>query len=169
MNERDSLFLMHILEAIAYTETFVAAGRESFMADPKTQSAVVRQLEIIGEAVKNLSAALTARASSVPWRQIAGARDRMIHGCFKVDLDALRAMVEQDLPKLRENVQRNQKRRRTAHRAIGVTRGICKTRPTPNKASPGAQPTSARSTFLSTLAEAFTGSASTKRTWRGTL
>ena len=108
MNQRDGLFLTHILEAIADIESFVAAGREGFMADRKTQSAVVRQLEIIGEAVKNLSAALTARESAVPWRQIAGARDRLIHGYFKVDLDAVWAMVEQDLPTLRENVRRIQ-------------------------------------------------------------
>lgn len=106
MNERDGLFLAHILEAIADIESFVGAGGDSFMADRKTQSAVVRQLEIIGEAAKNLSAALTARESAVPWRQIAGARDRLIHGYFKVDLDAVWAMVEQDLPKLRESVQR---------------------------------------------------------------
>jgi len=49
------------------------------MADRKTQSAVVRQLEIMGEAVKNLSATLTASESAVPWRQIAGTRDRLIH------------------------------------------------------------------------------------------
>ena len=108
MNDRDRLFLAHILEAIADIQSFVVAGREGFMADRKTQSAVVRQLEIIGEAVKNLSAALTARENAVPWRQIAGARDRLIHGYFKVDLDAVWAMVEQDLPTLRENVQRIQ-------------------------------------------------------------
>jgi uncharacterized protein with HEPN domain len=108
VNERDRLFLAHILEAIADIESFVAAGREGFMADRKTQSAVVRQLEIIGEAVKNLSTALTLRESSVPWRQIAGARDRLIHGYFKVDLDAVWAMVERDLPTLRQNVQRIQ-------------------------------------------------------------
>ena len=108
MNDRDRLFLAHILEAIADIQSFIAAGRDGFMADRKTQSAVVRQLEIIGEAVKNLSAALTARESAVPWRQIAGARDRLIHGYFKVDLDAVWAMVEQDLPTLRENVRRIQ-------------------------------------------------------------
>jgi uncharacterized protein with HEPN domain len=80
VNERDGLFLTHILEAIADIESFVVEGRGRFMDDRKTQSAVVRQLEIIGEAVKNLSAALTARESGVPWRQIAGARDRLIHG-----------------------------------------------------------------------------------------
>lgn len=108
MSERDGLFLAHIIEALADIDSFVAAGREGFMADRKTQSAVVRQLEIIGEAVKNLSPALTAREGGVPWRQIAGARDRLIHGYFKVDLDAVWAMVEQDLPTLRRNVQRIQ-------------------------------------------------------------
>jgi uncharacterized protein with HEPN domain len=108
VNERDGLFLTHILEAIADIESFVVEGREHFMADRKTQSAVARQLEIIGEAVKNLSAELTAREPGVPWRLIAGARDRLIHGYFKVDLDAVWAMVEQDLPALRENVRRIQ-------------------------------------------------------------
>ena len=59
MNERDRLFLNRLLSAIAEIENFTTAGQSGFMADRKTQSAVVRQLEIIGEAVKNLSKALT--------------------------------------------------------------------------------------------------------------
>ncbi len=66
---------------------------------------MVRQLEIIGEAVKNLSAGLTTRETAVPWRQIAGTRDRLIHAYFSVDLDAVWSMIEQDLPALRESVQ----------------------------------------------------------------
>ena len=65
---------------------------------------MIRQLEIIGEAVKNLSTELTNTATDVPWRQIAGARDRLIHGHFSVDLDAVWSMIEQDLPKLRVRV-----------------------------------------------------------------
>ena len=106
MNERDQLFLAHILEAVAAIESFTAEGREYFMADLKTQSAVVRQIEIIGEAVKNLSADLVASEPEVPWRQIAGTRDRLIHGYFKVDLDAVWAMVEQDVPSLKTNALR---------------------------------------------------------------
>ena len=74
------------------------------MADRKTQSAVVRQLEIIGEAVKNLSKALTTSETGVPWRQIAGTRDRLIHAYFSVDLDAVWSMVVQDLPELGQGV-----------------------------------------------------------------
>ncbi len=67
---------------------------------------MIRQIEIIGEAVKRLSPALTAADPAVPWRQIAGARDRLIHGYFSVDLDAVWAMVEQDIPVLRAQIAR---------------------------------------------------------------
>ena len=75
MIERDRLFLRHIAEAIDDITQFTAEGRAAFMSDRKTQSAVVRQLEIIGEAVKNLSRELTGSEPNVPWRLIAGTRD----------------------------------------------------------------------------------------------
>ena len=106
MTERDRLFLGHVLEAIAAITSFTAEGRGYFISDLKTQSAVVRQIEIIGEAVKNLSAELVASETAVPWRLIAGTRDRLIHGYFKVDLDAVWSMIEQDLPSLRDNTRR---------------------------------------------------------------
>ena len=106
MNERDRLFLGHVLEAIAAIESFTPDGRAGFMADLKIQSTVVRQIEIIGEAIKNLDPVLLASEPAVPWRQIAGTRDRLIHGYFKVNLDAVWAMVEHDLPSLKENVRR---------------------------------------------------------------
>ena len=106
MTDRDRLFLGHVLDAIAAIESFTAEGRSYFMSDLKTQSAVVRQIEIIGEAVKNLSAELVASENAVPWRLIAGTRDRLIHGYFKVDLDAVWSMIEQDLPPLKQNTHR---------------------------------------------------------------
>jgi len=106
MTDRDKLFLDHILDAIGEIASYTTAGRAGFIADRKTQSAIIRQLEIIGEAVKNLSAPLTGAAPSVPWRQIAGTRDRLIHAYFNVDLDAVWSMIEQDLPELRVNVLR---------------------------------------------------------------
>jgi len=106
MTERDRLFLGHVLEAVAAIESFTAEGKAAFLSDLKTQSAVVRQLEIVGEAVKNLSPELVASETAVPWRLIAGTRDRLIHGYFKVDLDAVWSMVEQDLAPLKENARR---------------------------------------------------------------
>jgi uncharacterized protein with HEPN domain len=106
MNDRDALFLRHVLAAIDDVVNFTSDGREHFMTDRKTQSAVVRQIEIIGEAVKQLSPSLTQAESTVPWRQIAGTRDRLIHAYFAVDLAAVWTMVEVDLPVLRAEVQR---------------------------------------------------------------
>ena len=71
------------------------------MADRKTQDAVVRNLEIIGEAVKRLSPDLTGAHVDIPWRQIAGMRDKLIHDYFGVDLDLVWGVVEQELPALR--------------------------------------------------------------------
>jgi uncharacterized protein with HEPN domain len=106
VSERDTLFLRHILDAVADVEAFTSEGREALLADKKTQSAVIRQLEIIGEAVKNLSTSLKQSEPAIPWRQIAGSRDRLIHAYFSVDLDAVWSMVEQDLPSLRTNIRR---------------------------------------------------------------
>lgn len=106
MNERDALYLSHVLAAIDDIAAFTAEGRDAFLADKKTQSAVIRQLEVIGEAVKRLSPEATAAGPSVPWRAIAGTRDRLIHGYFSVDLQAVWAMVESDLAPLRDAVDR---------------------------------------------------------------
>ncbi len=106
MTDRNGLYLGHILAAIDDIALFTVDGRDAFFGDRKTQSAVIRQLEIIGEAVKRLSAELTAAHPGVPWRQISGTRDRLIHGYFTVDLDAVWTMVCQDLPHLRSRIQR---------------------------------------------------------------
>lgn len=76
------------------------------MADLKTQSAVIRQIEIIGEAVKRLSDEAKNAEPDVPWRLIAGTRDRLIHGYFQVDLAAVWSMIEHDLGPLRAAVDR---------------------------------------------------------------
>lgn len=106
MIARDGLFLRHVFDATADIASFTQEGRNAFMADRRTQSAVIRQLEIIGEAVKNLSSELKASEPGVPWRQIAGTRDRLIHAYFSVDLDAVWAMVERDIPALYADVGR---------------------------------------------------------------
>ena len=83
----DEAYLRHILDAIRRVERYVSAGREAFLADPMPQDAVLRQLEVIGEAVKRLSAATRQEHPEIPWREIAGMRDVLIHQYFAVDLD----------------------------------------------------------------------------------
>lgn len=104
MTDRDRLYLQHIVEAISRIERFTADGRAAFMADEKTQSAVMRQLEIIGEAAKRISDPLKQSAADLPWREIAATRDRLIHGYFSVKLDIVWNVVERDLEALKRRV-----------------------------------------------------------------
>lgn len=99
------LYLIHILEAIQRIEEYTQEGREAFMSDAKTQDAVVRNFEIIGEAAKRVPEDVRAGAPDVPWRSVAGFRDILIHRYEAVDLDMVWAVIEADLPALRSGVQ----------------------------------------------------------------
>lgn len=100
----ERLYLAEILGAIDRVLKYTAEGREAFLADPKTQDAVVRNIEIIGEAVKALAEATRQANPEVPWSKICGTRDRLIHGYFSVDLDIIWDIVQADLPSLRGRV-----------------------------------------------------------------
>ncbi|HEX4956144.1 MAG TPA: DUF86 domain-containing protein [Thermoanaerobaculia bacterium] len=102
---RDDLYLRHILAAIDKIERYVAVGYEEFLAQSHWQDAVIRQLEIIGEAVKRLEAGTTARKPEIPWRAIAGMRDLLIHQYMGVDLNAVWEVPRNHLPALRRAVE----------------------------------------------------------------
>jgi len=76
-----------------------------FLEDPKTQSAVIRQFEIIGEAVKKLDATITDTYPEVDWSAIAGMRDLLIHHYFGVDLDIVWQSLSIDLPQFKETMR----------------------------------------------------------------
>lgn len=75
----DRALLRHILLAIRRIEEYSEGGEEAFLGDSKTQDAIIRNFEIIGEAAKGLSGDLKRRHSEVPWKQVAGMRDFLIH------------------------------------------------------------------------------------------
>jgi uncharacterized protein with HEPN domain len=102
MSERtDSDFARDMEEAIrrisAYTDGLTY---EAFLLDTKTQDAIVRNLEIIGEAAKNISAHLRAKHAEIPWKSMAGVRDRLIHDYFGVNFDIVWEIISNDLPKV---------------------------------------------------------------------
>ena len=80
--------------------------REQFERDETLQRAVVRSLEIIGEASKRVPAATRAQHVDVQWRAMAGIRDRLIHDYFGVDLDLVWDVLQNKIPELRSQVQR---------------------------------------------------------------
>jgi uncharacterized protein with HEPN domain len=100
----DRVYLGHIRDAIHDIEEYTAGGRDAFMSDRMRQDAVIRKLEIVGEAVKHLSEETTKRRPDIPWKRIAGMRDRLTHDYFGVDLALVWTAVERDVPQLRSAV-----------------------------------------------------------------
>jgi len=107
MSERtDRDFLSDIQEAIRRIAEYTAGMTyQAFVEDTKTQDAVIRNLEIIGEATKNLSKGLRDRYPDVPWKGMAGVRDRLIHHYFGVNLDIVWQIVKDELPKVASHLE----------------------------------------------------------------
>jgi uncharacterized protein with HEPN domain len=103
---RDDATLLDILRAAQLALEF--RGRQdkaAFMTDLKTQAAVLHELLVLGEAVKRLSAGFRDNNPGVPWKAVAGMRDRLLHGYDDVDLDLVWKTVDEDLPALLENLK----------------------------------------------------------------
>ena len=101
--DKTLIFLKHILKSIENIEKFSKKlSKEKFSKDEFVQSAIIRQLEIIGEAVKNLPMDFTNKHSEIPWKDIAGTRDKLIHGYFGVDLDLVWGILNDNIPKLKK-------------------------------------------------------------------
>jgi uncharacterized protein with HEPN domain len=101
----DRIYLLHIRDAIRQIVEYTAIEKEAFFADRKTQDAVVRNLEIIGEAAKRVSSGLKAAHPDIAWKPIAGMRDKLIHDYFGVNVQLVWEAVERDLPALYEKVK----------------------------------------------------------------
>lgn len=94
------IYLLHIRDAIDNIKEYTKDGKEGFLKDRKTQDAVIRNLEIIGEAVKNIPTSFKGLYPDTPWREIAGMRDVLIHEYFGVDLKIVWDVVEKHVPRL---------------------------------------------------------------------
>ena len=104
---RDADLVEDISEAITRIERYTAGlTLDTFLTDTKTQDATVRNLEIIGEAVKGLSSDFRKRPHGVPWQDIAGMRDRLIHDYAGVNWDIVWDVLQTKLPELRRHLAR---------------------------------------------------------------
>jgi uncharacterized protein with HEPN domain len=106
MERRERDALQDILTAIRRVQGFPIPDRETFMASDVLQDAVVRNLEIIGEATKRLSDACRQQHPQIPWRQMAGMRDVLIHAYDRVDLEEVWITLSEQLPALQAQIER---------------------------------------------------------------
>jgi uncharacterized protein with HEPN domain len=104
--KNDTIFLVHILDSIEKIEKYISGvSRSSFNNDTLVQDGIIRQLEVIGEAVKNISSAIRDVNDHIPWQDIAGMRDKLIHHYFGVDIDQIWETVKGDIPILKASIQ----------------------------------------------------------------
>ncbi len=107
MPKRDAgLLLEDIRSAIARIERYTSGlPREEFLADEKTIDAVARNLAVIGEAVRWLPDDFKLQHGGIPWDQIAGLRNRIVHDYFGLDLEIVWQVLQTSLPELRQHLQ----------------------------------------------------------------
>jgi uncharacterized protein with HEPN domain len=100
----DSVYIKHIIDSILWIEKYTdEIDIENFLSDHLTQDGVIRQLEIIGEASNKLSKEYKDKNPEIPWKDIIGMRNKLIHGYFGVDIEAVWDTVQKDLPELKKN------------------------------------------------------------------
>jgi uncharacterized protein with HEPN domain len=103
--KKDKVYLKDILDAISDIEVFIATINEAeFYKNKEKKYAVVRTLEIIGEAAKNLSKELRVKYKEIPWKDIAGMRDKLIHGYFGIKWELVWETVKYKIPELKNQL-----------------------------------------------------------------
>jgi len=103
---RDQKLISHIFEAIGAIENFIQGkSKDNFLKDEMLSSAVIKKFEIIGEACSRLSKEYITSHSNIPWKEIIGMRNILIHDYFGTDLESVWSSIEEDLPKLKDRLK----------------------------------------------------------------
>ena len=107
MKKDSKVYLRHIFDSISMIEKFTKGfSIADFRKDIKAQDAVIRRIEIIGEAVKNLSQEVRRKHQEIKWKEIAGTRDILIHAYFSVDIELIWNIIKMDLPGLKKAIMK---------------------------------------------------------------
>jgi uncharacterized protein with HEPN domain len=108
--KNDVVYIKHILDSInAIIDFSKGIDKEELKSNRMKQSAIVREIEIIGEAAKNVSKGTKNRYGGIRWKEIAGTRDKMIHHYFGIDLDVVLAIIKKDIPELKKRILKIEK------------------------------------------------------------
>lgn len=106
MKKDDNLYLIHILDATVKIESYLqGVNKEVYDSNTMIQDAIIRQLEVIGEATKNISNEMRDSKPNIPWQDMAGMRDKLIHHYFGVDIGQVWLTANTDIPPLKNEIQ----------------------------------------------------------------
>ncbi len=107
MNKDPIVFLKHMRDAMDDLEEYTQSLSQKKFSDSKmVQDAVIRKIEIIGEAVKNINVKFQNQYQEIPWKDIAGMRDKLIHHYFGIRLERVWNVVKEDVPSLKKQIQK---------------------------------------------------------------
>ncbi len=107
MKQDDTVYLLHIIDSIAKVKSYIKAiDEKEFNSNTLVQDAVIRQIEIIGEATRHLSNEFRNQYPDVPWEDITGMRNKLIHDYFGVDIEKVWLTAKEDLPPLNKSVKK---------------------------------------------------------------
>ncbi len=102
-----NLFIKDIIQNLKDIESFSSGlGKEEFAKDKLRQNAIIRSLEVIGEAVKNIPDSFRKKYPNIPWKKIAGFRDILSHAYFGVSMDRVWNVIDKDLSKLKKDMEK---------------------------------------------------------------
>lgn len=106
MKRNYTLYLQDILRSIEKIERYVEGyDFEQFKADDKTVSACVREIEVIGEAAKQIPESITSRHAHIPWSLMAKMRDKLIHWYFEIDEEIVWKVIKEQFPTLKTQIK----------------------------------------------------------------
>jgi uncharacterized protein with HEPN domain len=120
----DRLYLGHILEAVEPFLAYSAEGEAAFRRDVKTQDAIIRNLQVMGEAVKKVSTELREAHAEIPWKDIAGMRHRVVHDYFGISLDIVWDVVTHHVHRSARSFTSFSARERAISAAVQVFSGL---------------------------------------------
>ncbi len=103
--KKERLYLLHILESIQYIEQYTCDGKATFEKSTLIQHAVIRNFEVMGEAVRRISEQTQQQYPHIPWQRIRGFRNFLIHDYDAIDLNRVWEIIEHEIPKLKPQIE----------------------------------------------------------------
>lgn len=102
---KDKVYLSHILTNISHIQRLTQAGKETFLADPDRQAAILYYLQTLSESAGRISETLRASQPQIAWQQIKGFRNRVVHDYLSIDLNLVWGIIENELPTLKTAIE----------------------------------------------------------------